>query len=65
MRLSEKYRRYKKSYIKLFAVMCDAIDVIEELLPKLDDEDAKKLLTAQVERFKSVHQLTEKIIISD
>lgn len=66
MRLFEKYRRYKKSYFRLFTATCDAIDTMERLLAKIPEEDEKaKLLAAQVKDLKTAQQLTEEIIIAD
>ncbi len=66
MNIREEYRRYKKSYFKLFSAICETIELIEKLLPHIDeDTETAKLLSTQAVRIKAVQQHTEEIIISD
>lgn len=66
MNLKEKQSRYKKSYFKLFSAVCDTTELIEKLIPQLnEDTETAKLLSVQAARLKAVQQQTEEIIISD
>ncbi len=66
MNPKEKQSRYKKAYFKLFSAVCDTTELIENLLPQLNEEtETAKLLSAQAAHLKAVQQQTEEIIISD
>ena len=57
---------YKEAYYKLFTAISETSDLIENLLPEIEEENkAKKLLEVQVKNLKTIQQLTEEIIISD
>lgn len=57
---------YKEAYYKLFKAISETSDLIETLIPEIEEGNkAKKLLEVQVKNLKTIQQLTEEIIISD